>query len=93
MRRHALLAVRLGRLWHLVTSSPYSMSWWAVSFPLSASSAVAFLFADHAYNVYTVAIAIFLLGYASVVVFALLTRTLVSIWRNELRQGHLKTEV
>ncbi|WP_406226956.1 hypothetical protein ACI7YU_18250 [Pseudomonas siliginis] len=88
-----LLAVMLGRLWNLVTCSPFSLAWWAVSFPLAASSAVAFRYADHAHNVYTDAIAIFLLGFASVVVFGLLVRTLVSIWRHELRPGHLKAEV
>lgn len=80
-----MFAVLVGRLWKLRGCCPFRTSWWAVSFPIAASSTAALRYAEHAQNGYADGIAIFFLGSASIVILALLLRTLLGIARGELR--------
>jgi tellurite resistance protein len=80
-----VLAVLLGRMRHLVLCCPFRVSWWAVSFPLAASSIAALRFAAAEPGLITDAIALGLLALATGVIAALLVRTLVGIVRGELR--------
>jgi tellurite resistance protein len=79
-----VLAVLLGRLRHLPTSCPFRVSWWAASFPLAASAGTALKYAAFAQSGVTDAIAIALLALASIVITALLLRTVWGIARGEL---------
>jgi tellurite resistance protein len=80
-----MLAVLLGRLRNLPACSTFKVSWWAVSFPLSASATAAIRYASHSPNRYTDGIAIAVLVIATVVIAGLLIRTLWGIARGELR--------
>lgn len=80
-----LLAMLLGQLRILASCCPFRVSWWAVSFPLAASSIAGVRFASAAPGVVTDAIAIALLALATLVIAALLGRTLLSIARGKLR--------
>ena len=80
-----MLAVLIGRLRNLPTACPFRLSWWAVSFPLSASAGAALRYAGHARNGYADGIAMLLLAIASIVILGLLVRTLLGMMRGELR--------
>jgi tellurite resistance protein len=81
-----MLAVLVGRLRHLPVCCPFRVSWWAVSFPLAASAIAALRFAAAEPGPITDGIALALLAFATVVIAALLVRTLVGIARGELRR-------
>ncbi len=80
-----VLAVLLGQLRNLPLCCPFRVSWWAVSFPLAACSIAALRFAGAEPGVVTDAIALALLGLATLVIGALLGRTLLGIFKGELR--------
>jgi tellurite resistance protein len=80
-----MLAVLLGRLRDLGNCCPFRVSWWAVSFPLAASAIAALRFAQAQPGWITDAVAILLLGLATLAIIGLLLRTLVGIARGELR--------
>jgi tellurite resistance protein len=80
-----MLAVVMGRLRDLGRCCPFRVSWWAVSFPLAASASTALRYAAHVQNEIATLIAIALLVVATVVIVALLLRTLVGIAKGELR--------
>ncbi len=80
-----MLAVLLGQLRNLALCCPFRVSWWAVSFPLAACSIAALRFAGAEPGVVTDAIALALLGLATLVIGALLGRTLLGIFKGELR--------
>lgn len=80
-----MLAVLLGRLRYLAKCCPFRVAWWAVSFPLAAAATAALHIASAmpgaAYDI----VAIALLALSTVVIAALLVRTLVGAARGELR--------
>ena len=80
-----VLAVLLGQLRDLPSSCPFRLSWWAVSFPLAASSVAALRFADAQPGIVTDTIALSLLTLASVVIVALLVVTLLRASKGGLR--------
>ena len=80
-----MLAVLLGQLRNLPLCCPFRVSWWAVSFPLAASSIAALRFAMAQPGMITDGIAIALLALATLVIAALLGRTVLGIARGELR--------
>ena len=80
-----LLAVLLGQLRYLPACCPFRVSWWAVSFPLAASSIAALRFAVAQPGLVTDAIAIGLLALATLVIVALLGRTVLGLLKGELR--------
>lgn len=80
-----VLAVLLGRIRHLRRCCPFRVSWWATSFPFAASAGAALKYAAFVQSTATDAIAIVLLALASIVIAALLVRTLWGIARGELR--------
>ena len=79
-----VLSVLVGRLRHAVACCPFKVSWWAVSFPLATSAIAAVRFGSASAGLVTDAIAILLLGFATLAIFALLLRTLWGIARGEL---------
>lgn len=81
-----LLAVLLTRLRHLWHCCPFRVSWWSVSFPLSAAAGAALRYAAFAQAIWADAIAVVLLTLASTVIAALLLRTIVGIVRGELHR-------
>ena len=80
-----VLAVLLGQLRTLPLCCPFRVSWWAVSFPLAASSIAALRFAAAQPGLLTDAIALALLALATLVIAALLARTVFGVVRGELR--------
>ena len=80
-----VLVVLLGQLRHLPSCCPFRVSWWAVSFPLAASSIAALRFAAAREGLVTDAIAIILLALATLVIAALLGRTAMGLIKGELR--------
>ena len=80
-----MLAVLLGQLRYLPVCCPFRVSWWAVSFPLAASSTAALRFAAARPGPVTEAIAVILLAVATLVIAALLGRTVFGLLRSELR--------
>ncbi len=80
-----ILAVLLGRLRHLPACCPFRVAWWAVSFPLAASSIAALRFAAARPGIVTDAVALVLLALATLVIAALFGRTLLGAANGELR--------
>jgi tellurite resistance protein len=80
-----VLAVLLGRLRLLRGSCPFRVTWWAVSFPLAASSVASIRFAAFDPNWFSIGIAWALLTFATLVIAALLVRTLIGVLRGELK--------
>ncbi|ANN61379.1 C4-dicarboxylate ABC transporter [Mesorhizobium loti NZP2037] len=80
-----LLAVLIRQLRNLPICCPFRVSWWAVSFPLAASSIAALRFAAAQPDLITNAIAIALLTLATVVIVLLLGRTVLGLVKGELR--------
>jgi tellurite resistance protein len=80
-----LLTVLLGRLRNLVICCPFKMAWWAVSFPLAAAAIASLRYAAAQPNWFTNIVAVVVLGFVSLVIAALLARTLHGIIKGELR--------
>lgn len=80
-----MLAVLIGQLRNLPSCCPFRVSWWAVSFPLAASSIAALRFAAARPGPLPDAIALALLALATLVIAALFGRTLFGVVRGELR--------
>jgi tellurite resistance protein len=80
-----ILAVLLGQLRNLPVCCPFRVSWWAVSFPLAASSIAALRFAAAEPGFIADAIAVALLALATLVIAGLFVRTLVGLAKGELR--------
>lgn len=80
-----LLIVLIGQLRNLTICCPFRVYWWAVSFPLAASSIAALRFAAAQPGLTTDAIAIALLTLATVVIVLLLGRTVLGLVKGELR--------
>jgi tellurite resistance protein len=80
-----MLAVLIRQLWNLPLCCPFRVSWWAVSFPLAASSIASLRFAAARIGILTDAIAMALLTLATLVIAALFYRTLLGVGRGELR--------
>ncbi len=80
-----VLVVLLGQLRHLAACCPFRVSWWAVSFPLAAASIASLRFAAAQTGLVTNAIALVLLTLATLVIAALLGRTVLGLLKGELR--------
>jgi tellurite resistance protein len=80
-----MLAVMLGQLRHLPACCPFRVSWWAVSFPLAAASIAALRFAAAQPGFVTNVTAFVLLALATLVIAALLGRTVLGLLKGELR--------
>jgi tellurite resistance protein len=79
-------SVLLGRLRNLLRCCPFRVSWWAVSFPLAATSIAALRFAAGTPGLLWQWIAWVLLGFTTLVITALLLRTVVGILDGEMRE-------
>lgn len=79
------LVLLIGRLRHLPVCCPFRISWWAVSFPLAASTTTALRFAQVEPGWLTDGIALLLLGLATSVIAGLLVRTLAGVLHGELK--------
>jgi tellurite resistance protein len=75
----------LGQLRNLPLCCPFRVSWWAVSFPLAASSIASLRFVAARPGIVTDAIALALLALATLIIAALFGRTLLGVGRGELR--------
>ena len=80
-----MLAVLLGQLRNLAACCPFRVSWWAVSFPLAAASIASLRFAAAQPGLVTDVIAFALLALATLVIAALLGRTIAGLFKGELR--------
>ena len=80
-----MLAVLLNRLRNMMAACPFRVSWWAVSFPLAASAIAALRVATAQPSWAMDAIALGLLGLASIVIGGLLVRTTIGLILGELR--------
>jgi tellurite resistance protein len=80
-----MLAVLVGQPRNLPSCCPFRVSWWAVSFPLAASSIASLRFAAARPGVLTDGVALALLALATLVIAALFGRTLFGVARGELR--------
>ena len=80
-----MLAVLLGQLRNLPSCCPFRVSWWAVSFPMAASSIASLRFAAARPGLLRDTVALALLALTTVVIAALLGRTLLGVARGELR--------
>jgi tellurite resistance protein len=80
-----VLAVLIGRLRMLRRCCPFRVAWWAVSFPLAASSIASLRFAAFDPNWFTIGVAWVLLAFSTLVIAALLIRTLVGVLQGELK--------
>lgn len=79
-----ILAVLLSRMRTLLKCCSFRFSWWAVSFPLAASSGAAIRYASHVQHPVTDGIAFVLLAVSSFVIAGLTLRTILGIARSEL---------
>jgi tellurite resistance protein len=80
-----ILAVLIGQLRNLPSCCPFRVSWWAVSFPLAASSIASLRFAAARPGLLTDMVALALLALATLVIAGLFGRTLFGVARRELR--------
>lgn len=80
-----LLAVLAGRLRQLRHCCPFRVAWWAVSFPLAATTLAALQFAAASPSVQAHVLAFALLATTTAVIAWLLVRTLSGVLRGELR--------
>ncbi|MGH8494112.1 MAG: SLAC1 anion channel family protein [Moraxellaceae bacterium] len=80
-----MLAVSLNQIRHLASCCPFRVSWWAISFPLAASAIAALRFAASRPSGFSDVIACVVLALATLIVGALLGRTLIGLVRGELR--------
>ncbi|MBO1501794.1 SLAC1 anion channel family protein [Serratia proteamaculans] len=81
-----LLTVLLSRLRDLRHCCPFRVSWWAVSFPLSAAAGAGLRYAAFAQAIWADAIAVALLALATTVIAALFIRTITGIVRGEMQK-------
>jgi tellurite resistance protein len=81
-----LLPVLLARLVHLPACSPFRVAWWAASFPLAASAVTALRYAAVADSPAMDAIALLILGIATVVIGVFAVQTLAGIVQGRLRE-------
>ncbi len=81
-----LLCVLVPLLRHLPRCCPFRVTWWAVSFPLAASTIAALHFAASTPTWVNEGIALTLLSVTTLIVLWLLVRTTIGILRGELRQ-------
>ena len=81
-----LLCVLVPLLRHLPRCCPFRVTWWAVSFPLAASTIAALHFAASTPTWVNGGIALALLSVTTLIVLWLLIRTTIGILRGELRQ-------
>ncbi|CAI1624120.1 SLAC1 family transporter [Serratia proteamaculans] len=81
-----LLSVLLSRLRDLRHCCPFRVSWWAVSFPLSAAAGAGLRYAAFAQAIWADAIAVALLALATTVIAALFIRTITGIVRGEMQK-------
>ncbi|WP_296952572.1 SLAC1 anion channel family protein [uncultured Massilia sp.] len=81
-----LVPVLLGRLRHLPQCSPFRVSWWAAGFPLAAAAVAALKYAAWDGTAVTGAIALVLLGIATLAVAGFLVQTVVGIGGGRLRE-------
>jgi len=79
------LAVVFGRLRHLALCCPFRVGWWAVSFPLAASTIAALRYAQAEPGSLSDAIGLVLLGLTTAVILWMLVRTVLGISRGQLR--------
>jgi tellurite resistance protein len=75
-----------GRLRHLWQCCPFRFSWWAVSFPLAATSIAAFRVGGAHPTWHMEWLALVLLAVTTLVIAALVWRTLAGLARGEMRQ-------
>jgi tellurite resistance protein len=80
-----IFAVLIGRMRHLATCCPFRVSWWAVSFPLAATSIAALRFEGAHSSQISRGIAEFILFVTTIVIGGLLVRTVVGVLRGDLR--------
>jgi len=80
-----LVCVLIALLRHLPSCCPFRVSWWAVSFPLAAATVAALRFAQAMPNLVNQCVAALLLGITTLIVLALMIRTLRGLLRGELR--------
>jgi tellurite resistance protein len=80
-----LLTVLVGHLRHLPTCCPFRVSWWAVSFPLTACAIAGLKFASYHSGTTSTVIALTLLAFATLAIAWLFQRTVFGILRGELR--------
>ncbi len=80
-----MLAVLVWRLARVLPGKAFKLGWWGTSFPLAASAIAALRYAGAHPGAIASAIAIGLLGLATVAIAALLLRTLFGLIRGELR--------
>jgi tellurite resistance protein len=81
----SMFTVLVGHLRHLPACCPFRVSWWAVSFPLTACAIAGLRFSSFHPGTMSTLIAIALLTFATLVIAWLLQRTLIGIFRGELR--------
>jgi tellurite resistance protein len=81
-----LIVVLVPLLRHLPQCCPFRVSWWAVGFPLAASTVAALHYAAAAPGRINEGIALALLAVTTLVVLWLLLRTTIGLFRGELRQ-------
>jgi len=81
-----LLPVLLGRLVHLPACSPFRVAWWAASFPLAAAAVAALRYAAVADSGVMDAIALGVLGVASVVIAVFGVQTVRGVVAGRLRE-------
>jgi tellurite resistance protein len=80
-----ILLILLGQLRYLPRCCPFRVSWWAVSFPLAASSIATLRYATANPGWLTYAVAWGILALATTIILALLGRTLFGLAKGELR--------
>jgi tellurite resistance protein len=80
-----MLSVLLGQLRNLPLCCPFRLSWWSVSFPLAASAIASLKFSAVSPGWVTDSIAVVLLIFSTLVIGALLVRTVMGIAKGELR--------
>jgi len=81
-----LVSILLGRLRNLLQCCPFRVSWWAVSFPLAATSIAALRFSAATPGLLWAVIAWIVLGFTSLVILGLLIRTIEGIVEGDLRE-------
>ena len=81
-----LLPVLLGRLAHLPLASPFRLGWWAGSFPLSAAAVASLRYASVAGSGVMDALALVVLGVATLVIGMFGVQTVRGIVRGRLRE-------
>jgi len=80
-----MLIVLLARLRHLRSCCPFRVSWWSVSFPLTACAIAALRVSLSSPGWASDLLAAIILVFASAVILWLFVRTLVGIFHGELR--------